>query len=148
MSDTLSMEDVALLDNPRGGHYLPKYATIDNFVAYQQFVKGILDDGDYIKIGGKKCVKRSGWRKLACALRVSFQLMSNDFSYSDTQQIQGARFVYRAILPCGRFSDGWGSCNVGERHFTRPNHDIPATAETRAKNRACQDLFGLDGADE
>ncbi|XP_065853634.1 uncharacterized protein [Euphorbia lathyris] len=43
----------------------------------------------------------------------------------------------------GRFSDGWGSCERREKRFQKPNHDIPSTAETRAKNRACQDLLGI-----
>lgn len=38
----------------------------------------------------------------------------------------------------GRFSDGWGSCDRREKRFLKPNHDIPSTAETRAKNKACQ----------
>lgn len=38
----------------------------------------------------------------------------------------------------GRFSDGWGSCDRREKRFQKPNHDIPSTAETRAKNKACQ----------
>lgn len=38
----------------------------------------------------------------------------------------------------GRFSDGWGSCERREKRFSKPNHDIPSTAETRAKNKACQ----------
>ncbi|XP_017977376.1 PREDICTED: uncharacterized protein LOC18597770 isoform X2 [Theobroma cacao] len=43
----------------------------------------------------------------------------------------------------GRFSDGWGSCERREKRFLKPNHDIPSTAETRAKNKACQDLLGI-----
>jgi len=38
----------------------------------------------------------------------------------------------------GRFSDGWGSCDRRDKRFNKPNHDIPSTAETRAKNKACQ----------
>ena len=38
----------------------------------------------------------------------------------------------------GRFSDGWGSCDRREKRFNKPNHDIPSTAKTRAKNKACQ----------
>lgn len=38
----------------------------------------------------------------------------------------------------GRFSDGWGSCDRREKKFLKPNNDIPSTAETRAKNKACQ----------
>lgn len=32
---------------------------------------------------------------------------------------------------------------TGERHFSNASHDIPATAHTRATNRACLDLFGM-----
>ena len=84
-----------------------------------------------------------------------------------------ARFKVRAVAPNGRHVDGWGACSVYERccepgckntsrkhthcdgvngygqhehawtHFSKPAHDIPATAETRAKNRAAADLFGM-----
>jgi hypothetical protein len=51
-------------------------------------------------------------------------------------------FVYYFFLKYfkrgGRFSDGWGSCEKREKRFNKPNHDIPSTAETRAKNKACQ----------
>lgn len=50
-----------------------------------------------------------------------------------------ALFVYRG----GRFSDGWGSCERREKRFVKPNHDIPSTAETRAKNKACQVYISL-----
>lgn len=42
---------------------------------------------------------------------------------------------------CGRFADAWGSCERREKKFMKPNHDIPSTAETRAKNKACQVIF-------
>lgn len=46
---------------------------------------------------------------------------------------------YFLLVPRGgRFSDGWGSCERREKRFLKPNHDIPSTAETRAKNKACQ----------
>lgn len=47
----------------------------------------------------------------------------------------------------GRFSDGWGSCERREKRFMKPNHDIPSTAETRAKNRACQVCTSLRDAE-
>lgn len=31
----------------------------------------------------------------------------------------------------------------GRHAFSKPDHDVPATAHTRATNRACADLFGL-----
>lgn len=33
-------------------------------------------------------------------------------------------------------------CN-GRHAFSKPDHDVPATAMTRATNRACSDLFGM-----
>jgi hypothetical protein len=36
-----------------------------------------------------------------------------------------------------------GGCDSLEKRYSKPNHDIPATAETRAKNRACADLLGM-----
>ena len=45
-------------------------------------------------------------------------------------------------MPNGCFADGWGNCSRGERGFAHPNHDIPATAHTRATNRAIADLIG------
>lgn len=47
-------------------------------------------------------------------------------------------FILSLFSRGGRFSDGWGSCELREKRFLKPNHDIPSTAETRAKNKACQ----------
>ena len=43
---------------------------------------------------------------------------------------------------CGEGGGGGGGCH----RFAKPNHDVPATAETRAKNRACSDLLGIGDA--
>ena len=81
-----------------------------------------------------------------------------------------AEVIVRATAPGGRTMDGLGSCDLREKccdsrrcrnsarghrhcdqvdghdpamHFSHPQHDIPATAHTRATNRACSDLFGF-----
>ena len=36
-----------------------------------------------------------------------------------------ATFVVRGLLPNGRFADAWGGCDVNEKRFTKPNHDVP-----------------------
>jgi hypothetical protein len=41
----------------------------------------------------------------------------------------------------GRYCEATGSCDVNEKRFSKPNNDIPATAETRAKTRAVQVPF-------
>lgn len=112
----------------------------------------------------KKFPKRSAWRKLAVAFGVTFEIVSRDKDRDDKGRIINADFVVRATAPNGRFSDGWGNCDRyerccqqgctkkhthcpsdcdGVRHFSHAEHDIPATAETRAKNRAAADLFGM-----
>uniref|UniRef100_A0A7S1DYA4 Uncharacterized protein n=1 Tax=Hemiselmis andersenii TaxID=464988 RepID=A0A7S1DYA4_HEMAN len=125
---------------------LPPHPTPDAFQQYQQFVSKVLDKTDVEILGNKRVIKRSGWRKLALAFGVSFELQSEDIVRDQHYNVVSAKFVYRAILPNGRFSDGWGSCCPNEKKFMKPNHDCPATAETRAKNRACADVFGIGDA--
>lgn len=139
------------------------------FQSYQQLCSRILDDSDYQTIKDRKFRKRSAWRKLALAYGVSFEIRERNASHDSEERIEQAEFVVRATAPNGRFADGWGACSVTERcciqpcpkrswskhyccptddhdprsHFSHAEHDIPATAETRAKNRAAADLFGL-----
>ena len=48
----------------------------------------------------------------------------------------------RVTAPNGRFSEATASCASNERKFSHPEHDVRATAHTRAKNRAIADLIG------
>lgn len=117
---------------------------VENMAAYQQLCVDLLDDNDFQTISGKKFVKRSGMRKLAVSYGVSFEIIDRTFTRNEEGELLSADFVVRATAPNGRFSDGWGACAVNERNAGRKaEHDIPATAETRAKNRACADLFGM-----
>jgi hypothetical protein len=45
--------------------------------------------------------------------------------------------------PNGRLVTGYGACSSEERGFTHHDHDIPATAFTRALNRAISDMIGM-----
>lgn len=112
----------------------------------------------------RKFPKRSAWRKLAVAFGVTFEIVTRERERDPAGRVVSADFVVRATAPNGRFADGWGNCDRyerccqrgcgkrhdhcppdcdGTRHFTHAEHDIPATAETRAKNRAAADLFGM-----
>lgn len=140
------------------------------FKEHQELVKRLLDDSDYQEIQGKKFPKKSAWRKLAVAYGVSFEIVDRGTILDDDNQVTRADFIVRATAPNGRFADGWGACSAYERccqkgcrrggnhkhcpaaeedfcpgrtHFSHAEHDIPATAETRAKNRAASDLFGM-----
>jgi len=111
---------------------------------YQELCRALLNDGDFQTIQGKQFRKRSAWRKLAVAYGVSFEIVDRSLFWDDDGNLKSAEFIVRATAPNGRFADGWGACHVGERNAGRKAmHDIPATAETRAKNRAAADLFGM-----
>jgi hypothetical protein len=138
------------------------------FRDYQNLSKRLLVASDYQEIQGKRFPKRSAWRKLAVAFGVTFEIVDRVHDRDDKQRILRSEFIVRAQAPNGRFSDGWGACSAFERccdascrrrhqhcpgkdgkdcdgrsHFSHAEHDIPATAETRAKNRAAADLFGM-----
>ena len=111
---------------------------------YQLLCQRLLDANDWQDIRGKKFPKRSAWRKLSVAYGVSYTIIDRKMRYDDNDNLLSAEFVIRATAPNGRHADGWGSCATSERNAGhKANHDIPATAETRAKNRAAADLFGM-----
>lgn len=103
----------------------------------------ILEKTDYTTISGHPYIKKSGWRKISFFFNLSFEIKDKSIEYDQHRNVQRAEFVVRAYMQGGRFSDGWGSCDQREKKFMKPNHDIPSTAETRAKNKACQDLLGI-----
>jgi hypothetical protein len=142
------------------------------FTAYQRVCAHLLDDSDYQKIGNGRFRKKSGWRKLSTAFAVNLTLIEKRIDRDDDGVIRRAEFTVRATAPNGRHVDGWGLCDRYERccqpgctkkssghvhcgraqpkgtcrgwtHFSKAEHDIPATAHTRANNRASSDLFGM-----
>lgn len=111
--------------------------------AYQEITEKMLDETDYQVIREKKYKKKSAWRKYARAFNINTEIIKEDIVKSEkTGAVKEATFVVRATLPNGRYAEGWGNCSRGERGFAHPNHDIPATAMTRAQNRAIADLIG------
>lgn len=73
------------------------------------------------------------WSEHSCSMILT-SLISNFLS----RFVPSANKYFLLVPRGGRFSDGWGSCERREKRFLKPNHDIPSTAETRAKNKACQ----------
>ena len=110
--------------------------------AYQIFTEKLLDQSDYIDIKGKAFKKKSAWRKYARAFNINTEIISKDIVRNDKGVVTEAEFIVRATLPDGRHCDGWGNCSRHEGNKNKPNHDIPATAMTRATNRAIADLIG------
>lgn len=132
---------------------------------YQDVVKALLDDNDVQDIGGKEFKKKSAWRKLATAFRISDEIINEDIVRDETNQIVSAKYYVRAILPNGRSSVGVGVCSIYDKirykktqhhkadketpsnfelrgRFSNAEHDVPSTAHSRAKNRAIADLIG------
>jgi len=129
---------------------------------YQELVDALLDnETDYQ--GGKK--KKSAWRKLATAFNISDDIIHDEETRDETGQIVSAKFFVKAILPNGRSCVGVGKCSIYDKirytatkkfpadtetpsnfvlrgRFTNAEHDVPATAHTRAKSRAISDLIG------
>jgi hypothetical protein len=140
------------------------------FGDYQLLCRELLDDDDFQQIGSKKHPKKSAWRKLSIGMGVSLSNIRWEHTRDEKGRIVRSEFLARATASNGRFADGWGLCDIhekcceegctkrgghkhcpaaqgqecsGVRHFSHAEHDIPATAETRAKNRAASDLFGM-----
>jgi len=113
---------------------------------YQELTKAILTKDDYQKIGEKAFKKKSAFRKYARFYGVSTEIVSKTFTRNDEGRIINAEFIVRAIMG-GRHVDAWGSCGVEEQRFKgkvnmKSDHDIPATAETRATSRAISNIIG------
>ncbi len=131
------------------------------FDLFQKLKSILLNQNDYQEIQGKKFIKKSGWRKFSFAFNLSDQIIKED------RKEYGNSFVSevtcRAIAPNGRFSESTATCSLeekahaddkkmkrstckgpcdGRKHYSHTEHDIRATAATRAKNRAISDLIG------
>ncbi|WOL04741.1 hypothetical protein Cni_G13463 [Canna indica] len=119
------------------------FPSVSSFKHYQDSAMAILERSDYTMIHGSPFIKKSGWRKISFFFNLSFEIRDKSIEFDENRNVQRAEFVVRAYMKCGRFADGWGSCDRREKKFMKPNHDIPSTAETRAKNKACQDLLGI-----
>ncbi|KAK3407012.1 hypothetical protein EUGRSUZ_K03142, partial [Eucalyptus grandis] len=115
-----------------------KFPTVSLFKEYQNAAMAILEKTDYTMISGNPFIKKSGWRKISFYFNLSYEIRDKTIEFDENRNVQRAEFVIRAYMQGGRFSDGWGSCERREKRFSKPNHDIPSTAETRAKNRASQ----------
>lgn len=115
---------------------------LQEWQAYQTITEKMLDKSDYQDIQGKAFKKKSAWRKYARAFNISDEVVEKEIIKTDKGAVKEASFLVRAILPNGRYAEGWGNCSRQEGNKAHPNHDIPSIAHTRAKNRAIADLIG------
>lgn len=133
---------------------------------YQRLTRELLDDTDYQAIGQKRFKKKSAWRKYARAFNITDRVTFEDIQRDETGFPMWARIRVEARANNGRTAEADHECHVserccerpcrksswqsheccpddcsGKRHWSHPG-DLPATALTRAKNRAISDLIG------
>lgn len=118
------------------------------FQSYTALCGELLTDDDYQTFTNRgkrqRFKKKAAWRKLAVAFGVSMEHRGQTIERDDDGKIVRAEVHVRAVAPNGRFVDGIGVCATSEnRDFAHLEHDVLATAHTRANNRACSDLFGM-----
>ena len=115
----------------------------------QDLTAALLEPDDWQVVGDRRFVKRAGNLKIAYAYGLTLEVRSQERERDDDGQIQHAHVVVRAIRPDGRYADGDGACSITEDRFVsrkgraKAEHDVMATATTRAMNRAINNVVGF-----
>jgi hypothetical protein len=115
---------------------------------YQAGLAALLNDNDWQTFsdrGGqpRRFVKRTGWRKIATWFGLDLYVGRITVERYEDGRIRLAEVVGRVVAPNGRVGEDIGACSADERGFSKPEHDIRATATTRALNRAISNLVGM-----
>jgi hypothetical protein len=109
------------------------------WAAFEAMKARLLVDDDYQAIAGKRYIKRSGFRKIAVFFGLSDRILEQERIDREDKS-----FIWRITVevqaPNGRISAGVGICDSSERNFAHVEHDVYATAHTRAKSRAISDM--------
>jgi len=119
--------------------------------AYQHLTAELLTAEDWIGRPGapESFVKRSGWSKIANFYSVTTEILERIVERDDEGRPVRAYVLVRATAQNGRYADGDGGCATNEPRFRSSSgrqkieHDLPATAATRATNRAISNLVGF-----
>lgn len=125
----------------------------DTMRVYQDICAAVLTPADVQKIGDREFVKRSGFQKLAVAYGLTTYIVSLDVDRDQDGDPIRAHAIVRATHQSGRSAEGDGACDRaerGRRSSDKLEHDLRATATTRATNRAISNLvaFGTMSAEE
>jgi len=144
----------AVLDPPVIGRLeplrpLPVHEVTRAMSEYQQGLEALLADSDRQSFVNERTgrestfVKRSGWRKIATWFGLDLLIGSMEVDRDEYGNPLRARVIGRVIAPNGRKGEDVGACSITERGFSKPEHDLLATAATRALNRATSNLVGM-----
>lgn len=120
-----------------------------DWALFESLKKSLLKAEDYQTISGKKFTTKSGFRKLAVCFNLSDRIIEQVRTDREDESFTW-RIVVETQAPNGRVCSGVGICDSKERKFAHVEHDVYATAHTRAKNRAISDLVagGVVSAEE
>jgi hypothetical protein len=99
----------------------------------------LLSEDDYQTIAKKRYIKRSGFRKIAVYFGISDRIVKEERIDREDGTFSW-RIIVEAVAPNARNCVGVGACDSRERKFAHLEHDVYATAHTRAKSRAISDL--------
>lgn len=108
---------------------------------YQDLLKKLLIDEDYAVILNKKCIKKSGWLKLALAFNLSIKITGEK---KEIDPVDSSHYSYHITVECiapnGRTTSELGTCDTNEKKESE--HVIRSMAMTRAKSRAIASMIG------
>lgn len=121
---------------------------VEQWNAYQELCGKLLDESDYqvYQQGGtsKRFPKKSAFFKLGRAFNVDTEIIKKEeYRHPKNNRVIDVEFTVKATLPNGRSVVATGSCDKYEKGKSSASaHDLRATAETRATNRAISKLIG------
>ena len=110
---------------------------------YQNLKTKLADKGDFVSIQGKQHPTKQFANKLSKFFGLSVEIVRAEKESGDAPDVFTWHIWARATAPNGQFRDGDGHCSSRERKFSHLEHDVYATAVTRAKNRAILELAGF-----
>jgi hypothetical protein len=129
---------------------MPIYEVQRAMQEYQQGLEAILADSDWQTFrdnagNERRFVKRSGWRKIATWFGLDLLVNSGNVLVARDERGKALRatVIARVVAPNGRMAEDVAVCDASERAFSKLEHDLVATATTRALNRATADLVGM-----
>jgi hypothetical protein len=111
----------------------------EQWALFEALKAKLLSNEDYQAIAGKRFITRSGFRKIAVYFGISDRIVKEERADRDDGSFSW-HIEVEAYAPNGRCCVGVGACDSRERNFAHLEHDVYATAHTRAKSRAISDL--------
>jgi hypothetical protein len=115
---------------------------LDAWRQYQDLINALIKTNDIVVVNNVPKARKSGINKIARFFGYSVEIIR---AYKE--DLPDGGFVWRvwakAIAPNGRFRVAGAACSSKERRFAHLEHDVLATAETRAKKRAIEELAGM-----